>query len=270
MEVNAEGSVTPPKVKPIKVLPTERVGFDTQLAILRAYAAASGSQHKAASNAEVGSIAGLSQSSISVCNQFWNDIGLLYREGQKQKPADEVFEYSTAYSWNASEAGKKLAPILRSTWFAEALLPALGFRSLSLHEAITRLADAAKALPKYKPNLRILIDYLGAAQLLALDNDTLKIVESTNPLENQSQKPPVVVQPANPQPTGRHVDEISEDMEQFTIPIPGKEAAVIAVPKDLDHEDWVMLEAMIKTYITRLRKARGLTVITETVEGDQT
>jgi hypothetical protein len=46
----------------------------------------------------------------------------------------------------------------------------------------------------------------------------------------------------------------SSNVERFTIPIPGKDAAVITVPRDLDADDWDMLSMMIETYIKRLRK----------------
>jgi hypothetical protein len=70
------------KSKPHRALPTDRVGFEKQLAILRAYAAASGPERKAVSNEEVGAIVPIHKNTVSICNPFFVDTGLLTREGQ--------------------------------------------------------------------------------------------------------------------------------------------------------------------------------------------
>lgn len=42
-----------------------------------------------------------------------------------------------------------------------------------------------------------------------------------------------------------------EDVERFEIPIPGKSSVRVIVPKDLDADDWEMLQSMITVYIKR-------------------
>jgi hypothetical protein len=42
-----------------------------------------------------------------------------------------------------------------------------------------------------------------------------------------------------------------EDVERFEIPIPGKASVRVIVPKDLDADDWEMLQSMITVYIKR-------------------
>jgi len=51
-------------------------------------------------------------------------------------------------------------------------------------------------------------------------------------------------------------EEVSEEMERFQIPIPGKASATITIPKDLEPEDWNMLETMFKAYIARLQASQ--------------
>ncbi len=43
----------------------------------------------------------------------------------------------------------------------------------------------------------------------------------------------------------------NEDVERFEIPIPGKPSVRVIVPRDLDGEDWEMLQSMITVYIKR-------------------
>jgi hypothetical protein len=42
-----------------------------------------------------------------------------------------------------------------------------------------------------------------------------------------------------------------EDVERFEIPIPGKSSVRVIVPRDLDADDWEMLQSMITVYIKR-------------------
>ncbi len=46
-------------------------------------------------------------------------------------------------------------------------------------------------------------------------------------------------------------EPVDEDVERFEIPIPGKASVRVIVPKDLDADDWEMLQSMITVYIKR-------------------
>ena len=43
----------------------------------------------------------------------------------------------------------------------------------------------------------------------------------------------------------------NDDVERFEIPIPGKPSVRVIVPRDLDGDDWEMLQSMITVYIKR-------------------
>lgn len=47
------------------------------------------------------------------------------------------------------------------------------------------------------------------------------------------------------------VEGDNEDVERFEIPIPGKPSVRVIVPRDLDGDDWEMLQSMITVYIKR-------------------
>src|SRR5690606_201852 len=240
-----------------KVVPTERASSDKQMSVLRAYAAASGPSKTAVSNAEVAAVVNdLAASSISLCNPFFSDAGLLIQEGRKQRPADAVFDYLHAYEWDEEKAALKLKDLFSRTWAASTLLPKLSYRQLSRDEAIQFLADEAKATKAPRESLGLLIDFLNAAGVVKADGTTVS--KAMNSAADR-QMPPAVT-PAEgdsvaqqKQPRRTEVAEPDPKVERFTIPIPGKEAAVITVPRDLDADDWDMLSLMIATYIKRLR-----------------
>lgn len=238
------------KPKPIKALPTDRLTFDTQLGVLRAYAAASGHDMQPISNADVGKVADLNPNSVSLCNPFFVDCGLLIREGQKQRPSQAVFDYHAACEWNRETAGQKLHGIFSTTWFAKALLPKLGFRALSVDEAVSFLAEEAKAPKDYKAQLLLLIDYLAISGVIVVEGNTVTKANGKREFE-QPKTPPEA--PVPPTPQTPLITEPS-DVERFSIPIPGKPSAVIIVPKGLDADDWDMLNEMMGTYIKRWKK----------------
>jgi hypothetical protein len=157
--------------KPAKILPTARVSFPKQLDILRAYAAASGPSNKPVTSEEVGGIVKIAGSTVMLANPFFMDVGFLQKieqkgEAWKFQPSPEVTNFQRAYAWNADTAPHKLAPRLALSWFAQALLPKLSFGPVDEVEAISILAEKAAAAPEYRPNLKLLIDFMEAAGMV--------------------------------------------------------------------------------------------------------
>jgi hypothetical protein len=242
------------KNRPAKTLPTDRVGFDKQLSILRGYAAASGPEKKAVSNADVSKIVGIHAGSISNCNPFFGDAGLLIRDGLKYRPSEEVFAYSSSYQWDQEKAALKLAPVIQSTWFAATLMPKLAFRSFTKDEAVTFLAEEAKASPEYKVHLELLLDYLKASGVVAIEGNMVATVPGARTGTQQAQEN----LPADGSDSKGKTHDMppppDKNTEEFSIPIPGKASAKIIFPKGLEAEDWDMLKIMLDAYIKRLRK----------------
>ncbi len=248
----------PSRARAGKVLPTDRVGFEKQLGVLRAFAAASGPERKAVSNEEVGAIVQMHKNTVSICNPFLVDIGLLAKEGQKQKPSDEVFNYASAYEWDPDKAAAKLAPALRTKWFATALIPKLAFRPLSKEEAVSFLAEEARASRDFKPQLELLLEYLCAAGVINFDGSTATL----GPLARESaddsrvgvQVPSTGIQQGGQTTKSPTAAIHDQKLDQFSVPIPGKESATLAFPKDLDKDDWEMLKGFMEAYMKRLKK----------------
>ncbi|SEK07252.1 MULTISPECIES: hypothetical protein [unclassified Variovorax] len=177
------------KSKPIKNLPTDRVSKDTQFGILRAYAKASEEQGRGAvSNNDVGRFANISASSISTCNPFWNDAGLLVREGIKQRPVDAVFSFDQAAEWGNDRPASKLAQILAASWFGKPLLARLSLKPTTVNEALAFLAEECKASLEYKPQVQLLLDYLEMAGLITVDGSMVSKVARGGPESGEPAK----------------------------------------------------------------------------------
>jgi hypothetical protein len=168
---------------------------------------------------------------------------------EKAKPTEDTFNYFSAHEWDAEKATSKLAPAMRATWFASALIPKLAFRTLTRDEALSFLAEEARAPKEYKAQLELLIDYLRVAWIVVDDGASV----SLGPLAREGSGG------AMPPPPGTGADlpsppPPSADVERFSVPIPGKESVTITFPKQLDREDWEMAKQFIEAYVSRLKK----------------
>lgn len=201
-----------PSTPPREQLPTARIAFPQQLNILRAYAAASGASHKAVGNDEVADIVQLSKTTVPLANPFFNSVGLIEKaEGKRYIPAEEVFKFFEVYSWGSEheeKASHELAPLIRETWFAKALLPKVAFGSISTSEALQTLARAAGVQPDNR-QLRMLLEFLTATGLIEVNGDQIQGDRSQANKSGVQETPgqsaaPEIATPAPPPPLSPH------------------------------------------------------------------
>lgn len=253
-EYSAEAKAGKPR--PIKSLPTDRVSFENQLLILRAFAKASLAVDKAAvSNSEVARYAGVAPSSISNCNAFWNDAGLLVREGYKLRPVQAIFDFDQASEWSADQAGGRLASVLGASWFGKAMLTKLAIKPTTIPEALQFLAQECRASIDYKDQIKLLLDYLEVAGLVVLDGSNVskaatRTVEELPVVDKAVQGGGAISQ----MELVRQEQNPPEGVKRFSIPIPDKVDAVIVLPDDLDSDDWEMVKTFLNTYVQRWKK----------------
>jgi hypothetical protein len=164
-----------------KILPTDRMAFPKQLDVLRAYAAIHASTSKVVTNHEVAAMLKpkLQPSTISMANPFLASIGLLEKAEGGYTPSSEVCAFLRAYEWNSETAAHQLAPLLKTSWFGQAILPMVTFSSISEKEAIEKLGQASSAGPEYRVQIRCLLEYLSASGLIDREGGQLKSVKPT-------------------------------------------------------------------------------------------
>lgn len=197
----------PARIKPSRVLPTNRISFPKQLELLRGYAAESGPSKKPVTVDEAGKLVGMVGTTVMLASPFFLDAGFLTKHEQKGEawkfiPADAVFDFKRQHQWEPEKSSNKLAPIVGRLWFAEALMPRLSMSPISEDEAITILADKANAGPEYKTNLKILVDYVVAAGVAERENGQIKLVRRADvPPPAKQPETGRIDPPAQPQDT---------------------------------------------------------------------
>jgi len=163
----------PERSKPRQALPTVRISFSKQLDLLRAWAAASGHDADSTTAASVARIAKMHPGTVMLANPFFSRLGFLIRSGHGFVPSSDVLDFSQAYQWNPETATTKLAPVLRKSWFANALLPKLGYSSLNESQVIEILAQEAGVGKEYRAQLRMILDFLAVAGLIKREGNAI-------------------------------------------------------------------------------------------------
>jgi hypothetical protein len=163
-----------PRIKPNYSLPTQRLTCENQFNLLRAYAAVSGPSKKAVKIDEVVEVSKLGNTTISLANAFFVEAGLLLKTDSGFLPAESVRAFSLAHEWGPDTAGQKLAPTIKSTWFAERIVPKLSMGKVREQELFDDLAMAAAVGPEFKPRVKLLIDFLVETGIADREGDFLK------------------------------------------------------------------------------------------------
>lgn len=160
--------------RPVQVLPTERVSFQKQKDTLTAYASKYEATSAPVTNAQVAGLIGLNATTTGLMNNFFVETGLLEKVEGGFKPSEEVRDYLRAIQWEEEFPGRRLKPVLTTTWFSKALLPPLSMGSKEEKEALQVLAREANADRAYQPNLKILLDYLEFGGLIERDGGVVR------------------------------------------------------------------------------------------------
>ena len=240
--------------KPTKSLPTERVSMEKQWLILRAVAKASlAIDRGSVSNADVARYASVNPNTVSNCNGFWIDAGIVTRDGNKIRPVDAVFEFDQAAEWNPETAPTKLGGVLAASWFGKAILTKLAIKPTTMSDAVAFLAQECRASTEYKDQLEAVMEYLRMGGLIVIDGTTVS--KAAIRADHPPPPPPLPLDPANKGETpDTKMISISTKSKQFAIPIPDKGDAIIVLPNDLDEEDWEIALEFLQKYVMRWKK----------------
>jgi hypothetical protein len=230
--VTAEPKTTRERTPLAKVLPTDRIYFEKQVETLRAYAAEyAANGGNPVTNEKAGGIVGLSASTISQTNGFFNDIGIVTRAEQGGFiPGSEVIEYNNACQWDESEARAKLRPLFERTWFYRCLVPRLQLAPQSQTTCLGLLASESKAQKEHDERLLNLVKFLELAGIVSTSGGNVSLLQN---------KPAIQPPPVKPENGGEHVhasDNENKDEEgyhTYVLPLPKSRKITVKAPLDL-------------------------------------
>lgn len=163
-----------------KVLPTDRIAFERQVEILRAYAACYQSNGgKPVSNVQAGDTINpkFSASTLGVAVPFFTDISLIIRkENDSFVPSPELVAYNQAFNISPAEAKRKIRSFFENTWFCRLLAPRLQLSPQSEKDCVGFLAVEAKAGEEHLARVQPLIKFLELAGIVAINGGMVSFV----------------------------------------------------------------------------------------------
>jgi hypothetical protein len=186
-----------PKTQPNKKLPTFRAGFTKQLEALRAYALLSEGGKKPVGYKAIADVIKIHEANVSSMNPFFLENSFIEKSGTAYVPTAPVIEYFRRHGWDPNTAAHALAPLIVNSWFGLALSQRLHFHSLAEEDALALLAARCQANPEAKPQLRVLIDFCEAANVVARADGKLRNVPQP---AAQDDTPPNPAAPTQPGP----------------------------------------------------------------------
>lgn len=141
-------------------LPSDRIGYNKQQEILRAFAVAAAENNGTASNENVGKLVHMAHSSVGLVTPFFVGSGFLGRADRgRLRPTQEVIEYSRAYQWTPDRAGHHLAPIAARSWWGQIITPRVAITPRDMDDVLAALSSAAQATPEHRQQLVTLIEF---------------------------------------------------------------------------------------------------------------
>lgn len=144
---------------------------------------------KATSYTKAAELAGIHPNTATLCSVFFYDTGLVAKaDGALASP--EVVAFARAYEWDQDAAAAKLGPAIRRSWFGSTLATRLKMRPLAEEEALRILGEEAHASPEHRPQLKMCIEYLEAARVVARSGDQLRLLDAVAEESPAPQAPP--------------------------------------------------------------------------------
>lgn len=239
--------------KPTKKLPYRKFSSANQFKLLQAIGTLSNTELKPLMVKDIAEVAEAHPNTVSACNPFFIDIGLLTKTGHQFSPDISVVHYADRLKWEDPDAGRKFAGLMDVTWFATCLRPRMQMKALTNKEAVAFLSDASGASPKYKAQLLMLIDFLELAGLVERNGEMLswsKAGAMDAPSEQKNQ--------VEDEPKDKNKPEDSAELSGYrTLTIPlldDRQPVKVLLPEAMDAEDWETFEQVYKIYIQRIKR----------------
>jgi hypothetical protein len=161
-----------PLTKPV---PTARIAYPKQLALLRGYAAIYGQTGDPVTNGAVAAAVEMSAGTVGLANAFFTDVGFLIKQDGGFVPSADVVNFERAHHWKPDTAGHELRAALLNSWFGAALSPKLSVQgSMAEQAALAELSKESGATTEYVGQLRMLLDYMETGGLIEREGDVIR------------------------------------------------------------------------------------------------
>ena len=227
-----------------QILPTNRLTFQKQVDIIRAYGAAYDAGKGPVGIEDITGYVNMAASTVSQTNAFLTDVGLVRKDGRRFVPSPEVQAMNRLYDVSRDKAHAKLSPLFEKTWFGAIVMPKLKFRPMPEEDMVHELFEAATAETAHLSQVRMLIDYLVLVGLVERDGAVLRAKNGTPEDTSSTAAPAVAVQPVAMTPAKPSMEE---GHDSYTLVLDGKtkRKVVIQAPHTITAKELERIRAWL-------------------------
>lgn len=156
-------------------LPSDQIGFEGQLKILRAYSNASNGGTKPVSLERIASVAQVSRPTASSCNAFFAASNFIVKVKEGYKPTEGLLSFAKQIPWNEEKAKGFLREMMKEAWYKKELHVLFGVTPVMTEdELIKALGSSIGAREDQRTSLVTLVKFIAYAGLITADPDTGK------------------------------------------------------------------------------------------------
>ncbi|HUI89169.1 MAG TPA: hypothetical protein VLX61_10660 [Anaerolineales bacterium] len=177
--------------EPTQVIPTNRVSYDKQREVLKAFAVI-GNGGKVVTIKSVSEAVTLTVSAVRSTTDFFASIGLLKEVSGGFVIAKEVNDYYIADQAGESNAYYRIRPLLEKTWFANALMPKLQLKDISELDAVTALSISSSADKEYRGRIKMLLRLMEDAGMIVTNGNNISRGQSIPLPTSEIDEPQIV------------------------------------------------------------------------------
>lgn len=210
----------PKKQSLTKVLPSDRLTAERQIAALRAFAAvAESNEGKAVTNDKAGDVIKMAAATIVVTNAFFCDIGLLSRAEGGFLVSPEAAAFLRAEGGLSPEdAPEKLKPLFEKQWFMQILAPRLRLGPMDISSVQKVIGEECSASKEHLARIDVLIDLLCFVKCLAREGNQVRVLNGgARVAEVSDSKESTAKAPAK-----REEEQEQEGLEKYTLTLDPK------------------------------------------------
>jgi len=159
-------------MKPEYALPTDRLSFQKQLEVLKAFAVGSQNATQPVGAKKLASLTHIGYATAPLNNIFYFETGLITRAKKGlYLPTPPTLEFARRVSFSTANAGEALTTTFENTWFYKAVVERLAMGSATKPTIVEALARTASADASYATQFGTLLDWLAYVGLITIGDD---------------------------------------------------------------------------------------------------
>lgn len=210
----------PQRIKPMRPVPSERLGMDTHLTVIKAGVLASRAGAEAVSTERIEQSPEVRKQAASLIMGFLVDFGVFQKEGRNYRPTDIGVGFVRLFQLDENRAKAVLRPLVEKTWWGQSTKTLLEFTPSLAEDSLVKelMIESGVFDSKKERAIRVLVDWMDYTGYIERREGTIKFPPGGASIAAPSQSTPSAVTATAPVHTALPVSESAKPMALSPVP----------------------------------------------------